>query len=207
MKCVKVISIWLVFSLVLSSCSWSVGANEKNKIVNEYLPITDDIVFPNSGVSKDPGVLYLQYFDAPLCSAITANSWENPNEIRPEFLVNFFAFKTNLGRLSWDDKPLIVPAYIVEPFIQKYFDVDSAHIQKSEFYNRDDDTYSLPLYSRGVAIVKMTNATLVEDILTIEYEFYSRGPEVKLIREGSIKLQIFSAGEYKYLSCETNVIE
>lgn len=152
-----------------------------------------------------------EYFRPVASSIITAQNWDDASQLSPESLVNFFADKTGLSRLSTDAEAVIIPGDVVESYIQLYFAVDNDYIRQvtsydseniptAPYYDRENHTYGLliPGDWGGAKVVAVSEK---DDILSLSYEYYSREDGTTVIREGTIDIQILGPQQYHYISC------
>lgn len=134
-------------------------------------------------------------------SCMASSTWDDPAQVRPDFLVEFFGQKTGICKLSSDAEPTIVPAKVVEEYLQLFFDLDSQDVRKSLYYLPEQNAYEVPMYSGSPAEVVITGVHQEDSLLTISYEVYLP-PDRTLCRSGFTKIQLDICELYRYLSCQ-----
>lgn len=144
-----------------------------------------------------------RYFKDVADASITSQSWNNASQIRPEFLINFFGTRTGLSILSIDSDSATAPEELVESFVQMYFNVDTARMRQSVFYNKEANTYDIPIPPGGAATYKVIDAVIEGNITTLSYEYYSAADDKTVIRKGILKIDTTDSLKYKYISCDT----
>ena len=118
---------------------------------------------------------YRKYVD-PFAYEIGRESWNDAEKVDSDAFVVYYIYMgtTDEVEISSDypkdkeyNNPLI-PAEVLERFVQKHFDVTTEHIRKSQYYDADKHAYwsggigtTVDLYTVGVEET--------DDLLTIRY--------------------------------------
>lgn len=200
MKHIVIVLVMLIVLLPVSACD---SALYSQGLPEQAAPSAPEL----KGIDYLEGATYEQLYTrygVDVCRAgLVTSSWDNPNEIYPNYLINYFAYKTTLSHLSRDDAPAQVPADLVEQYILRHFDVDVQSLRKSTHYNQPDNTYNMPLTDyKGVS--RIVDATLDGNILTLFYECYSLADDTTVDYAGSIVIEEQDAVFFKYLSCSVS---
>lgn len=153
--------------------------------------------------------LYNHLYLKDICDcAIASYTWDDPNKLQPDFLVEFFSKKTQLYRLSTDSDPIIVPENIVEEYVQLFFNVKKESLKKSDFYLPEQHSYSVPIISPAPGNICIDKVVSEGNILSISYSFY-RPNESSAFRHGTVQIQLPSnpSEAHRYLSCQVENME
>jgi len=141
---------------------------------------------------------------------ITKQSWESPEEIDPDRLIDFFVQlstapygETEIKKDEWEiDEEIVsilMPSDEVEPAIQRHFDVGSEHLRSSMYYIPEKDAYWLGGLG-SVANAKITSVRQDGEIHSIDYELYH---DIKLVGNGTLNIRMGEDEvDYQYLSNE-----
>ncbi len=167
---VRFLKFWIPYFLLCAVISLGLcGCTSTSTLVhaqtNDSSEMSIDLSNESQQSSQNLDKLYYKYFKDVADAAITSQSWDDASQIRPEFLVGFFGERTELNRLSTDDKPVAVPEELVESFIQLYFDVDTAHMRQAISYNKETHAYDLSIPSSGAVSDKVIDAVKKDNIL------------------------------------------
>lgn len=193
------IKIFLFVALLFSISLFSAGCN--HAIQSEYLS--------KNNAKIEEYTLYNYLYLKDICDcAIASYTWDDPNKIQPDFLVEFFSKKTQLCRLSTDSDPIIVPENIVEEYVQLFFNVEKESLKKSDFYLPEQHSYSVPIISPAPGNICIDKVVSEGDILSISYSFY-RPNKSSAFRHGTVQILIPSnpSESHCYLSCQVENIE
>ncbi|GHU81362.1 hypothetical protein FACS1894191_8180 [Clostridia bacterium] len=185
---------FIFFALIVSSIFSLIGCTASSPVPrgSDISIDTDDL----DGLNK-------QYIYPIFISGMTRTSWESPEDIEPDYFIDFFTSLHDLDEsVDFDNYPedelynILVPADVLESVVQKYFDVAPEHIRKSRFFSSKEEQYRI-VGIGGVAESRAISARLDGNILTIDFESFI-GEEIG--RQGSAALQMEHDGSYKYKS-------
>ena len=144
--------------------------------------------------------LYYNFYTTAQASGVLVSSWDNPSDISPEYLTNFFANHTNW--VHTDAEIIILPQEAVEQYICRYFNVQPDHLRKSAHYQPNQAGYELPLVSAETSVI--TKAATQGNLLTIFYETYYYSPEKaddNIATQGNVTIEIQSYPvRFQYIS-------
>ena len=151
----------------------------------------------------DYDLLYEQYLHLPFRSLITSETWDNANDIPPDYFVNYYAY-------YWHDNyyqggPLNFPPEELESYIQEYFDVSAEHIRTADQYDVEEDVY-ICFGLGGGGSSKVVGAEQNGKRLILDYEVYSPEDDVTVIWSGTLTVELSKNG-YKYVANEMHYIE
>lgn len=83
-----------------------------------------------------------------------------------------------------------------------YFDVTEERLRKSSFYLPDQNSYEVPIVSRGAADVRVTSIKEMNGSVTIAYSFYDND------RTAEMALRFMEETlNYKYQFCHVNDVK
>ena len=144
----------------------------------------------------DYDLLYEQYLHLPFWSLIAFETWDNANDISPDYFVDYFAY-------YWHDNhyqggPLDFPSEELESYIQEYFDVSTEHIRMSDRYDEEKDIY-ICLGLGGGGSAKVVGAEQNGNRLVLDYEVYSPEDGITVLRIGILTVELSGDG-YKYVA-------
>lgn len=124
---------------------------------------------------KNPIELNLEYQSLlePFCTSeiVIGDSMTSPQDIPPEKLVNFYreSILAPQNQDGWEGTKMI-PATLVESFLQDTFDVTTEHLRKAPQYQQESQTYHF-IYQQQKNIPYITDATRTqEDNITLTFE-------------------------------------
>ena len=151
----------------------------------------------------DYDLLYEQYLHLPFWSSITSETWDDANDIPPDYFVNYYAY-------YWYDNhyqggPLNFPPKELESYIQEYFDVSAEHIRTADQYDGEEDVY-ICLGLGGGGSAKVVGAEQNGKRLILDYEVYSPEDNATVLRIGKLTAEMSGNG-YKYVANETQDTE
>jgi len=146
----------------------------------------------------DYDLLYEQYLHLPFWSSITSETWDNANDLPPDYFVSYYAY-------YWYDNhyqggPLNFPPEELESYIQEYFDVSAEHIRTADQYDGEEDVY-ICFGLGGGGSAKVVGAEQNGKRLILDYEVYSPEDGVTVLRTGKLTLELSKNG-YKYVANE-----
>lgn len=135
-------------------------------------------------------------------------SWESPGKIDPDYLIHFFVRlssepynETEIKADEWESIEEIgplMPAAVVEPAIQRHFDVSSDYLRDSMFYVVEKDAYWLGGLG-SLANARIVDSKVEETLHAITYELYH---DIELTGTGILKIEMNGGEDYRYLSNE-----
>lgn len=155
------------------------------------MPDTDDLEY-----------LYNEYFEPAFWGAVTAQTWDNPEQLLPENFAKFYAAKAMPKTRESEQES--VAAKDFEGYIQSYFNVSPDFLRKAEIYDEKTDSYIIG-YLGGGASAKVVGAKTDGEMLMLNYEYYSPADDVTVIRRGTLRIK-FETDGYKYVSCATEAV-
>ena len=144
----------------------------------------------------DYDLLYEQYLHLPFWSLIAFETWDNANDISPDYFVDYYAY-------YWHDNhyqggPLDFPSEELESYIQEYFDVSTEHIRMADRYDEEKDIY-ICLGLGGGGSAKVVGAEQNGNRLILDYEVYSPEDGITVLRIGILTVELSGDG-YKYVA-------
>lgn len=146
------------------------------------------------------------YIDPVGVSAIASFSWDNAEEINPDYFITFYFLKS--GERSFHRENINSDAEIlskeVEAYAMDYFNATASHVRTSGLYDERKGCY----YFGGVAggsSSRVVNAQQEGNILTLDYEYFG-GSEDKVFRIGTLTIELTGKGKYIYQACETHSV-
>ena len=146
--------------------------------------------------------VFYRYYLSAFNGGVLIDSWESANDIHPSHFISFFVANTKWIQATWED--IHIPAQFFEPYIMRYFDVESDHLKKARHYNADDNTYELTQYPVEYSS-KITDVSTDDNILTIDYEQYGWDTDDTpyILGTGRLKIEIIYVRDYfRYVSNE-----
>ncbi len=150
-----------------------------------------------------------EYFDSVFLASITAQNWTNPEDLRPDSLINYYTasqyYQPDRKAESNMKIDETVPSRKLEDVVLSHFDVSVDFLRSAEGYDKENDVYALE-YLGGAASAKVVKAEQNGDVLTLSFEYYSPSDDATVIRTGTLSIQITGDG-YRYLSCATEAKE
>lgn len=145
-------------------------------------------------LNEDFDELY-EYIRLPLWAALISSTWNDPNDIRPNAYVNFFAYYDAETGNKWNGK---FPADELEGYVQTHFDVSTEHLRLSDKYDADNNIYVHGgLGSAGPAVI--TDAWLEDEVLFIAFHAVSRANDEDITWSGETQIA-FSDNGYKFIA-------
>ena len=158
----------------------------------------------------DPELIYQKYIQ-PFTYEIGSSSWNTAQEAAPDGLVIFYFYLAAIGEVAISpnypkDKEYgnpLIPASILETTVQKYFDVTSEHIRKSEYYDAVQNSY----WTGGIgstAELTVTGTSQEGNLLTIDYSGSIISIDHRENWTGTVVVQLLTDGSYKYISYQRN---
>ncbi len=160
---------------------------------------------PGAGpVREDLDLLTEEYLTPAVFSAITARSWEDPMELSPDQLVEFYAIRELPAERDLRQADT-VPAEQLEEYVQQYFDVPSEVLRRAESYDAGQNCYELG-YFGDPGRHRVVDARQEGDRLLLDYEYYSRADDSTVIRRGTLELRKTGEGSWQYRSCATGAV-
>ena len=152
--------------------------------------------------------IYDLYFHPVFLSCISAESWENPEQLQPGVFVHYY-----LARHYYDPKHPVernleeeetVDQLVLEQEVMSHFQVTTEFLRQAQEYDPTRGVYRMD-YLGGAASSKVVSATWNGDQLTIAFEYYSPADDTTVIRRGSLQMS-FTGEEYQYISCTSTPV-
>ena len=209
--CKKMVHVLLsiVVMMFFSACSDPVHANipvsaEEANLYTFFIESDISVQIEDGGGYKymlSCADLYYRFYMNAFRSGVLVYHWEDANEIQPEFLTDFFTAQTNWNQTVYED--IYLPSEYVEPYIRRYFEVETEHLRKSMYYDISNDVYKLPLYPTEFKS-RITDASVTGNILTIYYEVmdYTTGDN-SIYAAGNVEIEIEAfPGHFRYIANE-----
>lgn len=150
----------------------------------------------------------------PFSYSIGQKSWNNPEEIEPDALVEYYfylgltdavTFSSDYPKDKEFNNPLI-PADVLEKGVKKHFDVSSEHIRKSQYYDAENNAY----WTGGIGTTVDIYSVDTErkgDLQIIDFKAKIESSDYNASWDGNIVVQLTEDNNYKFISYERNNIK
>lgn len=152
--------------------------------------------------------IYRLYFHPLFLATITAESWDDPQQLSPDAFVHYYLARHYYDPVHPAERDLereeTVDQQVLEQEVMSHFDVSREFLRQSQEYDPDRGVYVMN-YLGGAASSKVVGATWNGDRLSISFEYYSPADDTTVIRSGSLQMYI-SGEEYQYLSCTSALV-
>ena len=149
--------------------------------------------------------IYYRYYLSASIGGILIDSWETANDIHPSHFIGFFVDHTRWTQTTWED--IYIPAEFFEPYIMRYFDVESEQLRKARNYNAEDNTYWLTQYYPAGNGSRITGVSIDGIVMTIDYELYGWEDDDTPYIAGVGKLKVENIHGFAYFRYISNEVK
>lgn len=164
----------------------------------------------DQSVLRDNNYYAKTYIEPLIDSAITWESWGNPQEIDP-FLLLSYSFhriiEENINiTLFWSkkDQKYHIPAEMIETVLIRHFKLSESYLRSLKEYNSFDKAYLISsTYGKGGSF-EIDKVSRQEKLVTIDFHYYAK--ETKEILKKVRLVVDVSQPDFKYLSCQVTPI-
>lgn len=147
----------------------------------------------------DYDTLYDKYLNFAFRSGVTAQTWDNPNNLDPDSFVVYYVYCVTWGGKEYPDYESGFPADDLESYVKQYFNVETKTIRSSTMYDAQKNVYHCEGLG-GAASAKVVGATKEGNRLTLTFEVYSGADDITVLWGGDLTIE-FSGDNFKYVSC------